>query len=307
MDFRKLEAFCKVYELRSFSKAGKELFLSQPTVSAHVAALEEELGMRLLDRLRQSVLPTPGGIVLYRRAQEAFRAIERGYDELRFLQDAVTGSLAIGSSTIPAHYLLPKIMASFAICYPEVRLTLRVGDSDTIAQAVQEGELALGVIGVQSDHPDLVLTPLLADVMLLVASPALGLAGKVVTLKYLSELPWVMRELGSGTRRALEQALVAIGQDIRAFTTRIVVESTQSVLQFVKARMGVSVISHLAAAESLARGELVVLDTSDLMLQRNFYSVRHNRRELFPALHHFIIHLASECAGIDLARSNKVS
>ena len=64
MDFRKLEAFCKVYELKSFSKAGLELQLSQPTISAHVANLEEELGVPLFDRLGRTVLPTQAGEVL---------------------------------------------------------------------------------------------------------------------------------------------------------------------------------------------------------------------------------------------------
>ena len=94
MDIRKIEAFSKVYEHSSFSKAGKALYLSQPTISAHVASLEQELEVQLFDRIGRSVVPTKAGEVLYRHAQKIFEASELAISELRKLQDRITGTWA---------------------------------------------------------------------------------------------------------------------------------------------------------------------------------------------------------------------
>ena len=127
MDFRRLEAFSKVYELKSFSKAGTELFLSQPTISAHVSALEKDLGVQLFDRLGRVIMPTPAGEVLYRYAIDAFSCLEKARVEIELLQDRVAGELFVGCSTIPGHFLLPHLIARFSMQYPVNILIMQHG------------------------------------------------------------------------------------------------------------------------------------------------------------------------------------
>ncbi len=253
LDFRRLEAFCKVYELRSFSRAGADLFLSQPTISAHVLALEKELGVRLLDRMGRQVLPTPAGEVLYRRASEAFASLAAAEAEIGQLRDEVSGDLVVGGSTIPAHHVLPEIIAGFVRTYPAVRVHLRVGDTADIVQRVSDGELMLGLVGAVEPHPDLVFEPLVDDELVVVATPELAGGRRQVQVEELAQWPWIMREAGSGTRRTFAEALASAGMDVRRLPVALVVDSTQAVVQYVRAGLGVSATSRLAVAESIPR------------------------------------------------------
>jgi LysR family transcriptional regulator, transcriptional activator of the cysJI operon len=98
MDLRRLEAFCKVYELKSFSKAGQDLYLSQPTISAHIAALEDELGVPLFDRVGRGILSTQAGDILHRHALNIFEAVAQAEAEIQLLMNKVGGDLELGGA-----------------------------------------------------------------------------------------------------------------------------------------------------------------------------------------------------------------
>lgn len=169
-DLRKIEAFCKVCEQRSFSRAGEALFLSQPTVSAHIQALEREFEVRLLDRMGRTVLPTPAGAILYHYAKQAFARLEAARAEIHTLSREVAGDLFIGSSSIPAHHVLPEVLAAFAEVHPKVKPSLTVASSTAITRLVLEGELMAGLVG-ESAHqdPDLLVTPVLRSEIVIIA------------------------------------------------------------------------------------------------------------------------------------------
>ncbi len=303
MDFRRLEAFCKVYELKSFSKAGEALFLSQPTISAHIASLEKDMTVRLFDRMGRAIMPTTAADVLYQHAIAAFTSIETARAEIKLLQENVAGPLALGGSTIPAHWLLPGVLASFVNRYPEVRLQVHVGDSQGISAMVASGKLMLGVVGASEEDSELIYTPILRDELVIIASPKDfssfgGSSAGDMPLEAVLKLGWVMREPGSGTRKAFELGLAQKDCDPRDLRVSIVVESTQAVLQCVKAGLGVSITSRLAAAEDIARGNLVVVGCPELEMSRNFYSVHQRRRYMFPAVRYFLDYLGRHCRGI---------
>jgi DNA-binding transcriptional LysR family regulator len=290
MDIRRLQAFCKVYTLRSFSRAGEELLLSQPTISAHVLALEDELGAQLFDRLGRTVLPTQAGDVLYRYGQTIFAELEHARADILALSHRVSGELVIGGSTIPAHYIIPKLVARFLAAHPEVRLEVKVGDSQEITEMVLAGDVHVGLIGAASSLPDLVCRPILDDALVLVAPgnlPAVDLTGPDWRERLMA-LPWVMRESGSGTRQALALALESAGLDIRSITPVLSVHSSLAVLECVEAGLGVAVVSHLAAMPYLKREAIQRLETPGLATRRQFFTAHHARRYRFPALQAFL-------------------
>lgn len=286
MDFRKLQAFAKVYEMRSFSRAGEDLFLSQPTVSAHVASLEEELGVRLFDRLGRSVLPTQAAEVLYAAAHDVFTRLDGAVAEVRLLQDRVVGDLTVGGSTIPTHYILPELLAGFVRRHPDVRVHLVAGDSGGIVSQVASGRLAMGLVGADPEMPELEAVPVRDD-ELLVIGPAelIGQGGD--PLRVLRAKPWVMREPGSGTRKAFEAVLPALGLNLRELRVVAWVESTEAVLRCARAGLGLGVVSRLAAAEGLERREFAALEGLPVHLDRRFYLVTRKGRTLSPAARAF--------------------
>jgi DNA-binding transcriptional LysR family regulator len=289
MDMRKLEAFCRVYEQRSFSKAAKVLFLSQPTVSSHISSLEEELGILLFDRLGRSILPTEAAEILYGSAHSVFERLEDAKIRIQLLQDKVVGDLHLGGSTIPATYFLPQIMGAFATAYPDVTFHVEVGDCKSITDRVVCGELLLGVVGAQPHAPELESELVLEDDVVLVAHADLArrLSGHAVSIRDLSQLPWIIRGKGSGTREAFECAVEPFGilphMDVRAC-----VDNTATAMECVLAGMGVTVTSKTVARRYRGRSGLVVLDVPDLVLKREFYLTYRKDRRLFPAAEAFM-------------------
>lgn len=291
MDVRRLQAFAKVYELRSFSKAGEELMLSQPTISAHIMALEEELGAQLFDRLGRTVLPTQAGDVLHRYCTVIFSQLDLAKADILALSQRVSGDLVIGGSTIPAQYIIPGLVARFLKQYPEVRVDLRGGDTSEITAMVAAGEAHVGIIGAPARQAELVSRSILEDSLVLVGSHAqanVRLDGDDWRQR-LTELPWVMREPGSGTRQAMEEGLAAAGLDPRQLRPVLLVHSSLAVLECVAAGLGVSVVSRMAARGYLESGAVTLLETPGLVMRRSFYVVYHGRRYMFPALRFFLV------------------
>lgn len=299
LNYRRLEAFCKVYELRSFSRAGEELFLSQPTISAHVLSLERSLGVTLFDRMGRTVVPTVAGEVLYGHGMRAFATLDAAVSELATLRDDVSGQLVLGGSTIPANYILPDVMGHFLQRFPAVCPSLEVADTAQIIERVSEGGIALGVVGAVDAGMDLHFEPIYTDDFAIVVSPAtvsrLGLKATMTTSEVLS-LPWVMRESGSGTRSTFFEALGAsskIEVDTRKVQTVLTVGTTEAVLRYVLAGLGVGVVSRLAAQAMLSNGTLQEIAVDNFAATRSFYMVYNEKRVFFPAVAHFIEALRS--------------
>lgn len=284
MDIRKIEAFAKVYENRSFSRAGKELYLSQPTISAHVAALEQELEVQLFDRIGRTVVPTKAGDVLYQHAKRIFEASELAISEIRKLQDRITGKLDLGGSTIPANYILPPLLARFWQTYPEVIMDLHIGDTEDIVSRVRDNALMLGVVGGHFEAPDLHFEPIATDSLMLVMTPALKERhAHLGAEELLRSLPWVIREEGSGTRMAMSRSLAGFSIDVNSLRTVMMVRNAGAMARCLSAGMGAAITSAITVAPELRSGQLVSVDLPGLQMKRSFYVVFNTKRSLFPA------------------------
>lgn len=291
MDIRKLEAFCKVYELQSFSKAGEAIYLSQPTISSHIANLEEELGVRLFDRMGRTILPTEAGNVLYDRARSVFENIDEAKAAIEVLKNRVVGELRIGCSTIPSHNILPKILADFSNTYPEVCFSIHTGDSSEIIKLVSEGALPVGIVGEKPSSDDLEHIVIAQDETMIVGSANaswLPDVKEVVSMDTLAKLPWIIREKGSATRKKFEDSLGSIGRSFESLNVRCRVEGTCESLAHAVNGVGICFTSRLAAHEMIERGDLVQLNVPELEGIREFYLIYHKERHIFPALKAFV-------------------
>jgi DNA-binding transcriptional LysR family regulator len=298
-DFRKIEAFCRVYEQRSFSKAGEVLFLSQPTISSHVRTLETDMGVRLLERLGRTVLPSPAGVVLYERSIRALGELEAARNEISVLLGEVAGEVVLGASTIPAGFILPGVVTSFIRQYPKSSLRLAVKDSRAVIRDVLNCEVMLGVAGSMEKHPDLKFTHLLDDETIIVCSPNFYLysAGSgIFSLEDVSGWPWIFRNEGSGTRKSFEEVVSGTGYCIRDFKIKLKVDSAQAAVQYAAAGLGVTFASRLAVADMLKTGELAEINIEGLRLPRAFYAVQNLRRGFFPVVAGFLSHLLGKTA-----------
>lgn len=288
MDLRQLEIFAKVAEMGSFSRAAEALHVTQPTVSEHIRALEDELGVRLLDRLGRGTATTRAGQLLLSYATRILALSREARQALEGYQGRIRGELVVGGSTIPGEYLLPAVIGRFRQKFPEVSTTLVIGDSQAVVDWVADGRVELGVVGARLPHRGLEFHDLSPDEEVVVVPAGHPWQGRAqVTLEELSREPLIIRERGSGTRAAFESALERAGVDLATLRVAGEMGSNQAIKQAVKAGMGITVMSRIAVEEESRQGVLAFLRVRDLAVTRGFYVVTHRERSRSPVAEAF--------------------
>jgi len=283
-DLRQLEIFCKVVELKSFSKAAKAVFLAQASVSERIATLETMVGTRLLDRLGRTVVPTAAGKRLYAHAIDLLEMKRAVCLEMEDFLGVKKGEIRIGGSTIPGEYILPKMIGRFRERYPDISVDLFVGDTDEIESRVSEGQLELGVIGSMSAYKTMEQHELWED-ELVVAIPAghQWANRKLLSIQELAKAPFITREPGSGTIKILRDHLQSKGKkNLEEFRVVASLGSSTAVKEGIKAGLGISVLSYRAIETEVMAGILKILRVRGLPMKRKFYLIRDKRRTPSP-------------------------
>lgn len=284
MELRKLEVFCKVVELKSFTRSAEAVLLSQPTVSEHIRSLEEELGQKLLDRTGREAEPTPAGLLLYNYAVKILRLQQAALQAMEQYGGKLVGRIMIGSGTIPGTYILPRIISRFRERYPSIRATLRIAGSHLIASEVLSGQLEIGVVGARWGEKGLEWIEHFSDRLTLVVHAGHRWAdGREVALEELAGEPFILREAESGTRKVIDQIFEDHGLRTASLTEVAEIGSTAAVLEAVRAGLGIAVLSARAAERDVRRGDLAAVPIRGISLGRPFYLVRRKNRELSPA------------------------
>lgn len=292
MELRKLEVFCKVVELKSFTRAAAAVMLSQPTVSEHIRSLEDELGQKLVDRLGRQVEPTPVGQLLYRYGVKILRLQEEALQAVQQYGGKLVGRIMIGSGTIPGTYILPGLIGRFRERYPSIKATLKINSSHKVVQDVLDGKLEIGVVGARWSEKGLDYKETFSDNLAVVTEVDHHLAGKSeVSLLELTQEPFVLRESGSGTRKVVEQIFEEHGIKVSSLLEVAEIGSTQAVLEAVRAGLGISILSTKAVERDVKAGSLVTIPIKGVKMNRPFYMIRRKNRELSPAASVFWVFL----------------
>ncbi len=290
MDFHKLKIFLEVARQKSFTRAAENIFLSQPTVSAHIKKLEDELGTPLLDRRKQELKLTGAGKILFKYGQQL---LETRAEALAAIQDENqidSGHLEIAASSVPGTYLLPGLLHSFRQKYPAITFSVLLRDTGQVLQSVKDYTYDLGFTGESGSREGLEQIKLVADELILVASPQFKLpCGKpaqcglpATTWPACSGMPFLLREPGSATRIVFEKALKK--QPGRYPAPRVIgyLESQEAIKEAARAGLGLTIISRKAVEEELELGVLKGYRLEDVPLKRNIYLVCRQKNVLLP-------------------------
>lgn len=292
MDMRRLEVFCKVVELKSFTKAGEALSLSQPTVSEHIRTMEEALQERLIDRLGREVLPTPAGRVFYQYARNIVQMRDEAIQALEQFKGNLSGRLVLGASTIPGTYVLPKLIGTFKSYHPAIQITLRIGDTAEIVAEVLEGNVEAGLVGSQWSDRRLTMEEIFADRLVLAVFPEHPWAEKTkIDLQELEKEPFILRESGSGTRMVMRRILESHHFDLSRIPVVAEMGSTEAVRQGIKSKIGISILSYHAVAEDISHGLLSEVAIRGVNFTRPLYLAQRKNRQLSPLCKAFIDYL----------------
>ncbi len=289
MDLWQLHIFCKVVEYKSFSKAGKAVHLSQPTISSHIRDLEDHFGCRLIDRLARQAAPTRAGELLYAYARRLISLREETEAALAEFQGRIKGRLVIGGSTIPGTYILPRLVGDFTRAHPEATVALRIGDTDKIIEETLEGRIEFGIVGAKSKDKRIAQEKVIEDEMRLIVPAAHPWAGqKSIPFNRLTNEPFISRERGSGTLKSIQICLSRGAASTESLAIVAEMGSTEAVCQGIKNGVGISILSTLAVAEELQAGTLMALALEGIDLTRAFYLTTHKSRSPSPLCRAFL-------------------
>jgi DNA-binding transcriptional LysR family regulator len=294
-DFRQLEIFCKVVELKSFSKAADAVFLAQPSVSERIATLESRVGTQLLDRLGRQVVPTAAGKLLYNHACSLLDMKKHARNEMQDFLGIKKGEIHMGGSTIPGEYILPKILESFREKHPLVTVSLTVSDTSDIEKRVMNGNFELGVVGSKTTRDTLICQELWKDELVLAVPCGHKWADKKqVPFHDLFNEPFIMRETGSGTLKIIKEYFkVPNAKNMDSFHIVARLGSSTAVKEGIKAGLGISILSLRALDTELKTGIIKALKIKDLAMPRKFYLIRDKRRNVSPLCRAMLDFLAS--------------
>ncbi|MEW6053462.1 MAG: selenium metabolism-associated LysR family transcriptional regulator [Nitrospirota bacterium] len=293
MDIHQLKVFASVFKNRSFSKASEELNLTQPTISNHIKALEDEFNCKLFDRLGRTIMPTKEAEVLFTHSLEIIEKANTIKDAIMEVSRDLTGKILIGASTIPGVYLMPGIMAEFQKQYPSISFQIMISDSRGIIDSVSSHEMLLGIVGAKLGNDQIRYIPFVEDELIAVSSPSLAIHNHP-TLKDFVALPMVIREEGSGTRRETEKFLESKGVSPDKLRIAGIFGSTDAVKQAVKSGLGVSILSRFSVADELQHNVLREISLADIQMKRRFYVVTHKKRTLPKSYEAFLEHILAK-------------
>lgn len=288
MNLKQLEAFVQVAEKKNFSRAAKAMFLTQPTVSAHISGLEKELNTRLLIRNTKDVELSEEGERLYEYAKQITLLTEQIVQEFCSEPDVEEQStVTIAASTVPAQYLLPEILAKFRQKYPKEQFQILESDSTGVVEQVAARTVDIGLTGTELSKKHCEFLPFYEDDLIVITPNTEQFRrrkqGKEDTvLEWLRSEPLIMREEGSGTRKETMKILQQLGLRIEGLNVIVSVENPETIKRSVSSGMGISVLSALSARDAVSNGSVLGFSLGEMQGKRQIYVVYNKNFRLSP-------------------------
>ena len=289
---RQLEVFRAVREVGgSVTQAAARLYVSQPSVSDTLRTLETELGSRLFSGRGHNRGLTPAGRIFGEHVDAIFASLREGQQRVADLADEPSGRLDVIAVPTAAESFVPASLGRFAREHPAVEISLRVANRAAAIEPLVDGSADLGVMGRPPTALALEGQTIMPNKLVVVSSPRHDPAGASIAGAKLRQATLLVREPGSGTRAAVEQALEDVG--IR-FGRMMVLGSNAAILAGVREGLGVAVLPEVAVRADLQRKELVLVDLTGFPLERDWYALWSRARELSRPARAFIAQLVED-------------
>ncbi|MDQ0193151.1 selenium metabolism-associated LysR family transcriptional regulator [Paenibacillus wynnii] len=282
MNFHQLHIFYTVSERGSFSSAAQALHMTQPAVTMQVQALEDYFGTKLFNRSTKKIVLSEAGRALMPYALRSIELFKETDIAMSAFTHMLEGRLQLGASLTIGEYVLPRLLGPFGKTYPHISIMMKVMNTTQIMDEITRHQLNFGLIEAPVTHPDMVIEPVMGDELKLIVPADHPLAERnEVTLEEALQYKFVLREQGSGTRRVMEEEILAKG--LNPSDIQIVMElgSTGAVKSAVEAGLGITMISTSSVKHEVTLGLLKILNISDASFKRQFYAI-HLKSTLLP-------------------------
>ena len=285
MEFRQLRYFLAVAECQSFTRGAEKVSVSQPSLSVQIAALEDELGAPLFDRLGRQVALTEAGRLFRDHAQRVMRETELAAQSIQDLTGAEQGRLVVGSISTVNSYLIPPLVCRFKQRFPRVHLHVRAQTSSTIEEEVLANHMDLGLCLLPITNDRLVTNRLFTETLSLVAPPGFRMIAKRVRMRELSHLPLVLLPSDYCLRQMIDAECASAG--VRPQVS-VEMTSPEGILEAVKQGAGLTILPELYVRPRISGSGLRLVDLYDPVPKHTVGLVSLAHRHLGKAAQEFI-------------------
>jgi DNA-binding transcriptional LysR family regulator len=281
-----LRAFAAFARRRSFSGAGRELRISQPAVSKHIADIERELGLLLVERRKRSGALTVAGEFLANHVLRAEGILAQAALGVAEFREPGSGSLTVVASGVTGTYLLPEVIAEFQQAHPGVRIVVELGTSARAVESLRSHHAELGFVSGFVAAPEIEAEPLLEDEIIIVGPRRF--ADRRFSLRELESLTWISREEGSATRAVVEAACADLGI---APTRRLELPSWEAIKLAARRGYGIAACSRFAVEEELRARSLAIIPVRRWNVRKTMSIIRVRDAALTPSAQQFVLML----------------
>jgi len=294
LTLKQLQIFETVAELQSYTLAARQLFLTQPAISMQIKQLEAEIGLPVFDRIGKKIQLTDAGRELLQHARNIQIQLEEAQQSMEELRGVKRGRLHLTMAST-ANYFTPKLLAGFCHEYPDIQISLSVANRAGLLQALEHNTTDLVIMGEPPSTMPLAAEVFMENPLVIVAPPEHRLAGrKLVSLKEVARENFIIREIGSGTRAAVERFLST--HELER-PQSIEMNSSEAIKQAVQAGLGLGVVSMHTLEMELTLKRLTVLNVEDFPIMRHWRLVYRKDRHFSPvsqAFHDYVLEHTSE-------------
>lgn len=285
MDIRQIETFVEVVRLESFSKAAEKLFITQPTVSNHITALEKEVGSELIDRSGRLFRITPTGQILYEHAEKIIDQINNAKYEIDAYDQGLQGKISILSSSIPREYILPDLIKSFLEEHPKISFSLQGSDSKEAIKRILTYENDFAIVGKMNDNPKLDFVKLVKDSSVLIVpnDKFENLKnGDTVKFEDILDESFILREYGSASLETIINAIYQSSKDARKLRIVGTCDDNEAIKSLVSKGVGLSFMNKIAIERDIKEKRFKYLNIKGVDFSRDFYFLYHREKPLSP-------------------------
>lgn len=286
-----LAVFEAAARLGSFTRAGETLHLAQPTVSTQLKKLSDTVGLPLFEQVGKKVHLTEAGHALYEGCSEVFRAFARIEDTLSSLRGLEAGRLRLAVST-SGKYFAPRLLAAFVQRHPNVEVSLQIHNREGLIDRLARNEDDLYVFSDPPREHEVVCQPILPNPLVVFARHDHPLVGRrAVPFAEIAAEPFLMREPGSGTRKAVYEVFDRHGAVPKV---RMELSTNEAIKQAILAGLGISVMSRYTLGLDTGHTGLAVLDVEDFPLARQWQFVYPVGKHVSPVARAFMDFVRAE-------------
>ena len=270
LTLRQIEIFINVVKSGHLTNVAKSMKLSQSAISMSIKELENILRRPIFDRINKKLVLNEVGRAFHKEIDPLFKKFSD--IEHEFQNSENKGMIRVGASTTIVDYLMPSIICSYMTAYPDVKITLKEGNTQEIAKLVESGEIDIGFVEGFVSGSSIIKEKIGIDDLLVITENKAIADAKPVFIDELASMRWVLREEGSGTREVFLDYIKEKVDDLNIF---LELGHTESIKGILKNRECLTCISKISVERELKEGKLFQVNVKSFDCKRDFLMIYH--------------------------------